>query len=95
MELMLFSYIADFVVGDPRWFPHPVRLIGKLISYFERILNDNNGKATQRFYGTLTAIGIVAMSGMCAYAAYCSGRKIASCCWQDYVGIPCLYNAFR
>lgn len=68
MEWIVASYITDLVFGDPQWFPHPVRLIGKLISYFERIRNGNNGKTVQRFYGALTVIGIVAVSGICAYA---------------------------
>jgi adenosylcobinamide-phosphate synthase len=76
MELILFSYIADFVFGDPQWFPHPVRLIGRLISYFERILNGNKGKTAQRFYGTLTAIGIVAVSGICAYVLITLAEKM-------------------
>jgi len=68
MEWIVASYITDLVFGDPQWFPHPVRLIGKLISYFERMRNGNNGRTVQRFYGGLTAIGIVAVSGICAYA---------------------------
>lgn len=67
MDLIALSYLADFIFGDPRWLPHPVRLIGKLISYFERILNGNKGKTTQHFYGALTAIGIVVVSGICTY----------------------------
>lgn len=30
------AYIIDLVVGDPRWIPHPVVLIGKLISWLEK-----------------------------------------------------------
>lgn len=76
MDLIVFSYIADFIFGDPRWFPHPVRLIGKLISYFERMLNGKKGKTAQRFYGALTAIGIVAVSGICAYMLITLAEKL-------------------
>ncbi len=32
----LFSaYILDLLLGDPQWFPHPVRLIGRLIGWLE------------------------------------------------------------
>ena len=67
MDLILISYIADFVFGDPQWFPHPVRLMGRLILFLERILNGNRDKTTQRFYGALSALGVIAISGMCAY----------------------------
>ncbi|MBN1353843.1 MAG: cobalamin biosynthesis protein CobD [Candidatus Omnitrophica bacterium] len=67
MDLILFSYVADFVFGDPYWFPHPVRLMGRLISLLERMFNGNRGKTTQRFYGAFTALGVIAISGICVY----------------------------
>jgi adenosylcobinamide-phosphate synthase len=67
MDLILISYIADFVFGDPYWFLHPVRLMGRLISFLERIFNGSRGKTTQRFYGTFTALGVIAISGICVY----------------------------
>lgn len=35
---MLAGLILDWIVGDPEWFPHPVRFIGKYISWMEGIL---------------------------------------------------------
>jgi cobalamin biosynthesis protein CobD len=32
------AFLLDFLIGDPRWFPHPVRMIGVCIEYAERIL---------------------------------------------------------
>lgn len=32
------GYIIDFFIGDPQGFPHPVRLIGKLIGFMEKAL---------------------------------------------------------
>ena len=32
------AYIIDLILGDPRWLYHPVIIIGKLISFLERIL---------------------------------------------------------
>lgn len=39
LVLISFAYILDLIIGDPRWLPHPVRLMGKLISLLERLLN--------------------------------------------------------
>ncbi|MGD8399740.1 MAG: adenosylcobinamide-phosphate synthase CbiB [Bacillota bacterium] len=30
------ALLSDLLLGDPKWFPHPVRLIGKYIAAFER-----------------------------------------------------------
>ncbi len=32
------AYIIDLILGDPRWLYHPVIIIGKLISFLEKIL---------------------------------------------------------
>jgi adenosylcobinamide-phosphate synthase len=32
------AYLFDWIAGDPEWFPHPVRLIGKGIEKGERLL---------------------------------------------------------
>ena len=32
------AYGIDLMIGDPYWFPHPIRAIGKLISYVENII---------------------------------------------------------
>ena len=31
------AYVLDLIFGDPYWFPHPVRIIGKYISILEKI----------------------------------------------------------
>ncbi len=36
--MLLLAFLADLVIGDPRWLPHPVRLIGALISGLEKFL---------------------------------------------------------
>ncbi|RBW70330.1 adenosylcobinamide-phosphate synthase CbiB [Bacillus taeanensis] len=39
-----FAYFLDLIVGDPRWLPHPVRFIGKLISILDHRLNKGRSK---------------------------------------------------
>ena len=36
--IMILGYVMDLVFGDPYWFPHPVRFIGKLISKTEKFI---------------------------------------------------------
>ncbi|WP_066635448.1 adenosylcobinamide-phosphate synthase CbiB [Desulfolucanica intricata] len=35
---IILAYFIDLIIGDPRWLTHPVVLIGKLISFLEKIL---------------------------------------------------------
>ena len=35
---LLVAFALDFVLGDPDWFPHPVRAIGYLVSRIESFL---------------------------------------------------------
>ncbi|MEK7803488.1 MAG: cobalamin biosynthesis protein, partial [Deltaproteobacteria bacterium] len=33
--IIIFAYILDLLLGDPKWLPHPVRWIGRYISFLE------------------------------------------------------------
>jgi len=35
ISAMVIAFILDYILGDPRWLPHPVRVIGKAISCLE------------------------------------------------------------
>lgn len=78
------GFILDLILGDPYWLPHPVRLIGSLISKLEKWLlpaeearGKNNGKRTDEYqlkmgrrlvYIVLLCTGTV--SFLLLYAAY-------------------------
>lgn len=40
--------LLDLLIGDPHWFPHPIRLIGKYISFLEMKLFPEKGRGTHR-----------------------------------------------
>ncbi len=54
---ILIAILLDLALGDPRWLPHPVRLIGRLIGTLEgparRAIPD------ARLAGTLTALTVI------------------------------------
>ena len=33
---IIFAYILDLIIGDPKWLPHPIVLIGKVIEILEK-----------------------------------------------------------
>lgn len=36
--IITLALLLDLIIGDPRWLPHPVVMIGRLISYFDTTL---------------------------------------------------------
>ena len=48
----------DSLIGDPQWMPHPVRLMGALISALEKLLRrEEDSTAELRFKGLVVTIG--------------------------------------
>ena len=45
LTAFVIGFVLDQIIGDPMNFPHPIRLIGRLISFFDkRLLGDISGK---------------------------------------------------
>lgn len=60
-RILASAYLLDWMAGDPEWFPHPVRLIGKTIEVSERILRHRNQSPAQElFSGTVLSLGLIA-----------------------------------
>jgi adenosylcobinamide-phosphate synthase len=55
-------YVLDLVLGDPEGFVHPVRGMGKLITFLERRLRGNAGKWAERIKGAILAVLVVVIS---------------------------------
>ena len=59
--LLLAAYGIDQLAGDPEWFPHPVRTIGRAISRGERVLRAPDDSPAREFVsGLLLAASITA-----------------------------------
>ncbi|MFA6221593.1 MAG: adenosylcobinamide-phosphate synthase CbiB [Desulfomonilaceae bacterium] len=63
---LLAAIVLDSLIGDPRWWPHPVRLIGTAASAVEH--RARMSIRNERVAGVLTATIIVASSGFITYA---------------------------
>ncbi|HEX9788980.1 MAG TPA: adenosylcobinamide-phosphate synthase CbiB [Candidatus Binatia bacterium] len=42
--LLIGAFLLDLAVGDPRWLPHPVIVMGKVIAYGEQWLRSGNAR---------------------------------------------------
>ena len=67
MELIISSYLVDLLFGDPRWFPHPVKAMGKAIDFLDARLRSGRGKRDQRLKGVLLTVSV---SGSFSLAVY-------------------------
>lgn len=66
------AYVIDLIVGDPYWFPHPVRFIGWLIKTTEKILRilvnslskrrTHNIARLERIAGTILAVFTISVT---------------------------------
>jgi adenosylcobinamide-phosphate synthase len=65
LPTLALAYGADLLVGDPRWFPHPVRIMGWAITWGERMLRRVMGG--ERLAGALLVIGVVGTSYLGAW----------------------------
>lgn len=62
MSLIL-GYILDLIIGDPQGYPHPIRLIGKLIEYVEKSLRKKcESQKDELIAGTLLWFIVVFLS---------------------------------
>lgn len=58
--LLLLAYLVDLLVGDPRWIPHPVVIIGKCISALDRLLRrSGDSRLIGRLKGCLFPLLII------------------------------------
>ncbi|MBO5550890.1 MAG: cobalamin biosynthesis protein CobD, partial [Lachnospiraceae bacterium] len=59
------SFILDAFIGDPRWLPHPVRLMGRVISRFDGKFNNESYNNSARFFaGALFSLCFTIFTGV-------------------------------
>ena len=66
--LLIGAFFLDLAVGDPRWLPHPVVLMGRVISGGERLLRSGN-PGGDFLAGMALSVLLVGLSGAAAWAA--------------------------
>lgn len=56
---IIVGFILDLLIGDPRWLPHPICLIGNLISFLEKLLRSILEKARVAVVGGAVLVILV------------------------------------
>ncbi len=67
--ILLLALALDALIGDPRWLPHPVRLMGWLTSLVDRALNrEGHGESARMFLGGVAVLLVVGASAAAGWA---------------------------
>jgi adenosylcobinamide-phosphate synthase len=85
------ALLLDLLIGDPRWLPHPVRLIGTLAIRLEEPLRRRIRNA--RWAGVAAAFLVVASASGAAWLLLRAAAGIAPIA-RDIVSIVLLYTCF-
>ncbi|MCX8032161.1 MAG: adenosylcobinamide-phosphate synthase CbiB [Thermoleophilia bacterium] len=73
-RLILVSLAVDALLGDPRWFPHPAKLTGRLALRLEALTRKHI--ANERLAGFATATAVILSSGLVTFACTRAARLI-------------------
>lgn len=85
------AYGLDLLLGDPRWFPHPVKYIGRGALALEEPLRRH--VTNQRLAGVIAVIAVVGGTAALAAVALLAARHAHP--WlEDAVSILILYTTF-
>ncbi|MCM1524956.1 MAG: adenosylcobinamide-phosphate synthase CbiB [Ruminococcus sp.] len=86
---IIIGFILDFILGDPYSLPHPVRLMGRLISELEGILRDRISNAERA--GTALAVSVAIISTVIPLALLTLCYRINLILGLTAEGILCYY----
>lgn len=66
--VLLIAFLVDAIIGDPRWMPHPVQLIGMLIGSLERLIRDGRESAfALKAKGVVLVVAVTSVVFLVAY----------------------------
>jgi adenosylcobinamide-phosphate synthase len=88
---ILIAVVLDFAIGDPRWFPHPVKLIGRFALFMETPLR--NIFRNQQLAGMVMVVTVLSVTAISAYGLI-RGAGFLHPFAADVMSIMLLYTTF-
>jgi adenosylcobinamide-phosphate synthase len=71
------AYVMDLIVGDPEWFPHPVRAIGRLIRKGQSVARPGHASPAKDLWnGALVTTAVVSITAGVAVATLVVTRRV-------------------
>jgi adenosylcobinamide-phosphate synthase len=84
----LLAYLLDLLLGDPPGWPHPVRLLGSIIQYWESVLyRDRVGAGTLFWLAVLASTGVLIVGVLGVAASLPPWAGIAVLTYFLYTGL--------
>ncbi len=75
--VLLLAACLDYLIGDPWGWPHPVRVMGWIISHYtEFVLKQFSHRLTRRLAGIVLAIGLIISSALIGWLIIQGARRI-------------------
>lgn len=75
--VLLLAATLDYLIGDPWGWPHPVRVMGWLISHYtEFVLKQFSHPLTRRLAGVILGIGLIISSGLVGWLIVQAAYKL-------------------
>lgn len=82
----------DLIIGDPQGYPHPIRLIGKLIEYVEKLLRKKcKSRKCELIAGALLWVTVVFLSFIIPFLILYTAAKINLTLYIVVESIMCYY----
>jgi adenosylcobinamide-phosphate synthase len=92
MNSLIVGYILDLIIGDPQGFPHPIRLIGNMISLVDEKLRPKyRKKKDERRAGILLWFIVVGISFIVPYIILTLAMRISIAFTTMLEGVMCYY----
>lgn len=92
--VLLCASITDLIAGDPRWLPHPVCWIGKLVTFTERLFYPKHRSETREFVaGCIVCCTVITVSASATWLILYISHMISSGLFfliQVIIGFYCL-----
>ena len=89
---LITGYILDLIIGDPQGYPHPIRLIGKLIENTEKLLRKGcKSKSDEIRAGVILWLAVVSVSFIIPYLILYAAAKINLILYISAESIMCCY----
>ncbi len=85
--LLVAAFLLDLAVGDPRWLPHPVVSMGKVISHGEALLRTGNPRR-DFLAGMALSFFVIAISASTAWALVALFHWLPF--WLSFIAISAL-----
>lgn len=80
---LILGFLLDLCFGDPHWLPHPVRLIGRLIQWSERLWRRcfPATEKGERAAGMALVCTVLIITALCSSAVLAAARRLHPAVW--------------